>query len=182
MSSNNFTMAVFDRIKIALNNAGIQDLSLKPQQVQCFDYILQGYDVIAVLPTGFGKSLLFQLLPDILPTKTTSNVVIVVCPLTSIIEDQLKVLKGMGINAAVLRTENVKEARDTLFNYAPATRDCEDENNPTSDDIINGHAKIIFAQPEDLLSEGGRRLLKCDVFQENVVACVIDEAHCVEMW
>jgi hypothetical protein len=53
------------RIDVALNNAGIPDIILKPEQVKCFEYILQEYDVIAVLSTGFGKSLLYQLLPDI---------------------------------------------------------------------------------------------------------------------
>jgi superfamily II DNA helicase RecQ len=103
------------RIDIALKNAGIPDIILKPEQVKCFEYILQGYDVIAaVLPTGFGKSLLYQLLPDILPMKTIQNIVIVVCPLTSIIEDQLKVLKDMGINASVFRSKR-GEKNDTLF-------------------------------------------------------------------
>ncbi len=103
------------RIDIVLKNAGIPDIILKPEQVKCFEYILQGYDVIAaVLPTGFGKSLLYQLLPDILPMKTIQNIVIVVCPLTSIIEDQLKVLKDMGINASVFRSKR-GEKNDTLF-------------------------------------------------------------------
>lgn len=91
------------RIEIALHNAGKTDFSLKLQQLQCFEYMYQGNDVIAVLPTGFGKSILFQLLPDILPIKETSNIVVVVCPLFSIIEDQLNVLKVMGIKACVLR-------------------------------------------------------------------------------
>ncbi|CAB4000680.1 Hypothetical predicted protein [Paramuricea clavata] len=45
-----------------------------------------------------------------------------------------------------------------------------------------GQCKILFAHPEDILSDIGRKLIKSDVFQKNVVACVIDEAHCVEMW
>ena len=64
---------------------------------------LNGNDVIAVLPTGFGKSLLFQLLPNFLPVKADNNIVFVVCPLNSIIEDQLKVLEERGITADVLR-------------------------------------------------------------------------------
>ena len=52
-----------------------------PKQIECFKYLLKGFDVIAVLPTGFGKSILFQLLPDLLPAKSESNIVIVACPL-----------------------------------------------------------------------------------------------------
>ena len=59
----------------------------------CFESLIDGSEIIAVLPTGYGKSLLFQLLPDILPTKTTSNIVLDVTPLNLIIEDQLMVCK-----------------------------------------------------------------------------------------
>ena len=51
---------------------------LKPKQVQCFDFLLRGFDVITVLPTGFGKSLLFQLLPDFMPVKGSQTIVLVV--------------------------------------------------------------------------------------------------------
>jgi superfamily II DNA helicase RecQ len=164
------------RIDVALNNAGIPDIILKPEQVKCFEYILQGYDVIAVLPTGFGKSLLYQLLPDILPTKTSQNIVIVVCPPTSIIENQLKVLNNMGINAGIFRSKREHKG-DMLFDHAKANG--AEDNCETPD---YGQCKILFAHPEDILSDIGRKLMKSDVFQKNVVACVIDEAHCVEMW
>ena len=64
-------MNALHRVENALTKVGLSDIILKPQQVQCFEYLLEGYDVIAVLPTGFGKSLLFQLLPDVLPTRAT---------------------------------------------------------------------------------------------------------------
>ena len=53
-------MNALHRVENALTKVGLSDIILKPQQVQCFEYLLEGYDVIAVLPTGFGKSLLFQ--------------------------------------------------------------------------------------------------------------------------
>ena len=43
-------------------------------------------------------------------------------------------------------------------------------------------SKIIFTHPEELLSDVGKALMKFDVFENNVVACVIDEAHSVEIW
>ena len=78
---------------------------------------LQGYDVIAVLPTGFGKSLIYQLLPFIIPVKSKSNIVIVVSPLTSIIEDQLTILSERGILADVLPIEKDQDTflADDLF-------------------------------------------------------------------
>lgn len=45
-----------------------------------------------------------------------------------------------------------------------------------------GLAKIVFCHPEAVLSEEGRRLMKSDIYQNNVVACVVDEAHCIDMW
>ena len=74
-------------------SSSFHDFCLKPKQVQCFESLLNGTDVVAVFPTGFGKSLIFHLLPDILTTKSESNIVLVISPLTSIIEDQTKVLK-----------------------------------------------------------------------------------------
>ncbi|CAB4032787.1 ATP-dependent DNA helicase Q1-like, partial [Paramuricea clavata] len=171
-------MEILNRIHIALHNAGMVNRILKPQQIQCFDYICKGHDVIAVLPTGFGKSVLFQLLPDILPTKTTINIVIVLCPLSSIIEDQLHSLKIMSINAGVLPSHYENKNCETLFNNEDMGM-AADIHLP--DDLVNGLTSIVFAHPEDLLSDVGRKLMKSDVYQKNVVACVIDEGHCVEM-
>ena len=67
----------------AFNRSNFPSFCLKPLQVRCFEYILKGKDIVAILPTGFGKSLLFQLLPDFLPVKANSNIVIVVCPLNT---------------------------------------------------------------------------------------------------
>lgn len=103
MAESRENLSVICRLGLALNRCNFPSFCLKPLQVKCFEYLLNGYDVIAVLPTGFGKSLLFQLLPDFLPVKADKNVVIVVCPLNSIIEDQLKVLGERGVTADVLQ-------------------------------------------------------------------------------
>ena len=95
-------LSVLRRVGFSLNNGNFPSLNLKPLQMKCFEYMLKGQDVIGVLPTGFGKSMLFHLLPDFIPVKTTKNIVIGVCPLNSIIEDQLKVLKARRITADVL--------------------------------------------------------------------------------
>ena len=83
----------------------------------------------------------------------------------------------MGINASVFRSKR-GEKIDTLFDQTKG--DGGEDNCETQTPY--GQCKIIFAHPEDLLSDIGRKLMKSDVFQKNVVACVIDEAHCVEMW
>ena len=69
---------------------GLPSYCFKPKQIQCWEHLLNGIDVIGVLPTGYGKSITFQLLSDLLPAKfdDKNNIVIVVCPLNSIMEDR----------------------------------------------------------------------------------------------
>ena len=81
--------------------------------MKCFEYLLRGNDVLTVFPTGFGKSILFQLLPKFFPVKADNDIVIVVCPLNSIIEDQLKVLEDKGVTAGVFQIPSV--IHESLF-------------------------------------------------------------------
>jgi ATP-dependent DNA helicase RecQ len=107
---------VQQRLHKALNVGSFPSFCLKPLQIKCFEHILNGFDVVAVLPTGFGKSFLFQILPNFLPTKADKNIVIVVCPLNAIIEDQLKVAKNIGIEAEVLQlVAHRREVAENLF-------------------------------------------------------------------
>ncbi len=180
---------LLSRLGVALNCRKFPPFCLKPLQVKFFEYVLKGQDVIAVLPTGFGKSLLFQLLPDFLPVKGDKNIVLVVCPLNSIIEDQLKVLEERGVSADVLQLSS-DQARDCASLFpSDHTTSAEDESSvgeaklkSPNEKIVNGDVQIVFAHPEALLSKEGRNLMNSLVFKTNVVACVVDEAHCVEIW
>ena len=177
-------LSVLSQLGSAFNRSKFPSFCLKPLQVKCFEYLLKGKDVVAVLPTGFGQSLLFQLLPDFLPVKADSNIVIVVCPLNSIIEDQLKVLQDRGITADVLQlTSDDREATESLFHPKNIDESSAESclKNPSAM-LMNGDVQIVFAHPEALLSKEGRDLMNSKVFQRNVVACVVDEAHCIEIW
>lgn len=90
---------LFKRLQYTLSINSFPHFYLKPKQVQCFEAMLDGKDVIAVLPTGFGKSFLFQVLPDFLGrfTKNEKGFVIVVVPLNSIIDDQVIKLQSIGM-------------------------------------------------------------------------------------
>ena len=83
------------------------------------------------------------------------------------------------------------EVSESLFelNLNESSTQSEDQGNvdevklryPT-EKLLNGDTQLVFAHPEALLCKEGRTLMKSQVFQKNVVACVVDEAHCVEMW
>ena len=170
-------LSVLRRVGFSFNNGNFPSVSLKPLQMKCFEYILKGQDVIGVLPTGFGKSILFHLLPHFIPVKTSKSIVIVVCPLNSIIEDQLQVLKARRVTA------NVLQVIGNLFgNEHKTCKHMDVESTKIPQDVFNGNNSIVFAHPEALLSTEGRHLMGSKVFQENVVACVVVEAHCVELW
>ena len=148
-SKPNF-LSVLRRIEFSLNNGNFPSLNLKPLQMKCFEYMLEGQDVIGVLPTGFGKSMLFHLLPHFIPVKTTKNIVIVVCPLNSIIEDQLKVLKARRITADVLQLAVYeKEPADNLFgNQQEPSEHVVPDSRKFPQDVVNGNTSIVFAHPE----------------------------------
>jgi superfamily II DNA helicase RecQ len=117
-----------------------------------------------------------------LPAKADNNIVIVVCPLNAIIEDQLKVAKNIGIEAEALQLVDLcREVAESLFGSHERTAESEDVC-LLNDKLLNGDVQLVFTHPEALLSVKGRNLMKSTVFQRNVVACVVDEAHCVEMW
>ena len=93
---------VLKQLHVASADNNFPSFCLKPKQVQCFEYLLRGFDVFSILPTGFGKSIVFQLLSDFLPVKSCQNIAIVVCSLTSMIEDQISALKLIGIPTDIL--------------------------------------------------------------------------------
>ena len=181
---------LFRRLQFALDSAAFPNFIFRPKQIQCLEFILSGIDVVAVLPTGFGKSVLFQILPFFLPLKVKekSNIVLVVSPLNSIITDQISVLKKWGIRANVLTEKKAQTCSfPQLFSKRSFTTDVEEEtcseqllHLPSS--VRNGETHIVFCHPEAILGLEGRLLLKTPAYQKQVVACVIDEAHCVEMW
>ena len=188
MKTENLKMAgsplrVLERMSIALSKCTIQDINVRPKQVLCLQYLLDGYDVVAVLPTGFGKSLIFHLLPQFLPprSKTEQSIVVVICPLNSIIEDQLGRLENEGISASVLRIK-LDEDESLFLNDFEERSDDDVKFDKLPQTIREGKHSILFAHPEAIFSSVGRKLMKTDIYKRNVVACVIDEAHCVELW
>jgi len=127
-----------------------------PGQAEILESVLAGRDVLAVLPTGAGKSLLYQL-----PAAMGIGLVVVVSPLVSLMRDQLRALAEKGVPAATLHSAQNDAERAT----ARAA-------------VASGRAKLLYLAPEGLAGEGAPALLR----QMRVALVAVDEAHCVSDW
>ena len=142
----------------------------KTIQAQAVQATLQGRDVFVSVPTGYGKSLIFQMLPFcasfILERlgKAAAGVpsVLVVSPLLALMQDQAHKLRQVPGAKPVLLSE---------------------ESAPEEGDMAAGRWTHIFASPEVLLeSPRWRKLLLSSAIVNSFVAVVIDEAHCIVKW
>ena len=140
---------------------------LKKEQRDILRTFLNGKDVFGCLPTGFGKSLCYMLLPkafDLLYNKTDgTSIIIVISPLTSLMDDQVESCVSRGIKAiAVTREEESKKK------YAS---------------VVNGFYQIVYMSPEMIIgTRKWQATLQDDEYQSRLCGVVIDEAHCVKKW
>ncbi|XP_057292616.1 probable ATP-dependent DNA helicase RecS [Hydractinia symbiolongicarpus] len=177
-------LLVFSRIqvqvKLSENENSFPDMNFKPKQIKCLEAILKGRDVLAVLPTGYGKSIIFQLLPDFPSNEEKGSMIIVITSLNSIIDDQMKFLKKVGMECFHLKSPfDIEEARTNLFSDSYPDNEVDSTALP---DFSIKKFKILFCHPEAILSDVGRNLLKTNTLQKEVKAIVVDEAHCIETW
>ncbi|XP_019627731.1 PREDICTED: uncharacterized protein LOC109472402 [Branchiostoma belcheri] len=127
---------------------------LKAEQKGALKAILNGEDVLALLPTGFGKSLIYQVLPRVCKKLP---IVIVVSPLVALMEDQIKEASKFGVSAAQL--------------------------GKSDEEILSGKAELVFGSPESwLLNEKWRGMLASSRYRRNIVAIVVDEVHMTYKW
>ena len=130
----------------------------RPLQKDIITNVLKGHDTLAVMPTGGGKSLCYQLPALIMP-----GITVVVSPLISLMQDQVSSLKTAGIQSAFLNSTQSWE-----------------EYCKTVDEIKAGQIKIVYVSPEGLATNKIRELLSSP---ELKISCItIDEAHCVSQW
>jgi len=127
--------------------------SFRPGQEAAIDAILSGRDTLAVMPTGAGKSLCYQIPALLLPGMT-----IVISPLISLMKDQVQALRETGCTAAFLNSS----LNESEYMY-------------TMTEIHYGRIKLLYIAPE--------RLRRLDVFRSaDIPLVVVDEAHCVSQW
>ena len=118
--------------------------------------VLEGRNTLAIMPTGGGKSLCFQL-----PTLCRDGVTVVISPLIALMRDQVRALRAAGVEAGALTSGNTEQETEEVFQA-----------------IDEGRLKLLYMAPERLASGGALALLrraKCSLI-------AVDEAHCVSQW
>jgi ATP-dependent DNA helicase RecQ len=130
--------------------------SFRPGQEEVIATILDGVNVLTVMPTGSGKSLCFQI-----PALVKAGLTIVVSPLVALMEDQVAALKLDGVDA-----ETINSSRD------------RDVNVDTWRRVAAGSVRLLYLSPERLMTE---RMLTA-LQRLPVVQIAIDEAHCISRW
>ena len=136
-----------------------------------------GRDVFAFLPTGFGKSICFQVLPFLFDYKLGTvdsncrSVVIVVSPLVSLMVDQVSSLRALGVSAAIMsssRHAGIVGGEEVLA---------------VDRDVEAGKYSLLFCAPEAIIgTEKWKEMLVRPPLSKQVVAIAVDEAHCVSKW
>jgi ATP-dependent DNA helicase RecQ len=173
-------------LEFAILNSLYCEVILKPKQVICLEKVFLNSDVLAVLPTGYGKTLIFCLLPALLFAKKNgtqfgnlSSIVIVVSPLNALIANQISRLNSGRITATAL---------DVISTNKEVSDDSEPEvvcdfNYGDKQKLEIGYYNIVFVHPESVVScVYGRKLIQSEAYQDNVCAVVVDKAHCILDW
>jgi len=128
----------------------------RPLQEDIINSVLAGKDTLALLPTGGGKSLCFQV-----PALCLPGVTIVVSPLIALMNDQVQHLKKAGIQAIALHSELQGRKRDIAL-----------------DNMTSGAYKLIYVSPERLQSSSFIERL----YHTKISMIAVDEAHCISQW
>ncbi|MCY3709096.1 MAG: DEAD/DEAH box helicase [Caldilineaceae bacterium] len=133
--------------------------SFRDGQLPSLTRLLRGESAIVLLPTGGGKSLIYQFVGMLLPGMT-----LIVDPIISLIEDQVRSLKSMGIDRMTGVSSQTKEPREQLQRMA------------------EGELYYIFIAPERMQSREFRDGLKDAKAHVPISLVVLDEAHCLSEW
>lgn len=125
-------------------------------QREVIERVLAGEDTLALMPTGAGKSLLYQV-----PTMAREGICVVVTPLVALMKDQVDNLQKRGIKAVALHSGMTRRSIDIAL-----------------DNCVYGDVKFLYIAPERIHNE----MLVARLRKMNVSLIAIDEAHCISQW
>ncbi|MEM1123394.1 MAG: ATP-dependent DNA helicase RecQ, partial [Bacteroidota bacterium] len=130
--------------------------AFRPMQEEIIQAVLEGNDTLALLPTGGGKSICFQV-----PALVKEGICLVISPLIALMKDQVDNLQKRNIKAVAIYSG---------MNYTAIDR--------ALDNCIYGDTKFLYVSPERLITD----LAKARIAQMNVNLIAVDEAHCISQW
>ena len=145
----------------------------KPQQRHAIRSVLQGRDVFVNLPTGFGKSLIYQTVPlcwkfirqyasPTTETLTTASVVsVVISPLISLMQDQTRALNAIGIRAVYMGEISDQDQMELVLQGGLSTV-----------------PMVVYMSPENALGSGRSWIQSC----KGICGLFVDESHCIGKW
>ncbi|MGJ8544028.1 MAG: DNA helicase RecQ [Sulfitobacter sp.] len=128
----------------------------RPGQEEIVQAVAAGENVLAIMPTGGGKSLCFQL-----PALMREGVTVVISPLIALMRDQVRALQEAGVEAGALTSGNTQEETDAVWEALEA-----------------GRLKLLYMAPERLAAGSAWSMLR----RVGVKLIAVDEAHCVSQW
>lgn len=128
----------------------------RPMQEEIIQSVLAGKDTLALLPTGGGKSVCFQV-----PALLSNGLCVVITPLIALMNDQVGQLKKRGIQAVAIHSGMSRREIDLYLN-----------------NCLYGHVRFLYVSPERLQTE----MFRARVTQMNVTLIAVDEAHCISQW
>lgn len=130
--------------------------SFRPHQAEIIEQVLQGDDILVLMPTGGGKSICFQV-----PALMMEGLTLVISPLIALMKDQVEALKANGIPAGYVNSSQSSSEQEKIIHDAKA-----------------GEIKLLYIAPERLFATDAEHFLK----SLNISLFAIDESHCISSW
>ena len=151
-------------LRVVAENHGYTEI--KDKQKDAIVSFASGKDVFIALPTGYGKSFCYQSLPLLFDTlrghSVPTSIVVVVTPLVAIMKEQVSDLESKRMSAVHVISNLDKNVESA---------------------VLDGKFGVVYISPESLLRHvKWREMLRSDLYQQNLVGFIVDEAHCVKKW